>query len=123
MISGCRGICVRILSIQRGVGFGGSDNTHVPSALDQVAAELNDDVIVVAQDVGNPSSNPSKHEARQLECGRDAMNRKERGSINDVLFHHLQVDFLRVHLLVEDGWELGALEELRVHAGRHGGQG
>lgn len=36
------------------------------SALDQVAAELDDDVIVVAQDVGDPSGNPSKWEKRQL---------------------------------------------------------
>lgn len=40
----------------------------------------------------------------------------------DALFHDLQVDFLHINLLVELGWELRALEELRVDTGRHGCQ-
>lgn len=46
----------------------------------------------------------------------------ETTSLKIVLLHHLQVNFLHVYLLVEDGWKFGALEELRVHTGRHGGQ-
>jgi hypothetical protein len=38
----------------------------------------------------------------------------------DLLFHHLHVDLLHVHLLIELGRELGAPEELRVDAGSHG---
>lgn len=67
----------------------------ISRALDQVATELNDDIVFVSQD------------ARNL--------------FGDPFLHDLKVDFLHVHLLTEDGRELGALEELRVDARSHGG--
>ena len=37
-----------------------------------------------------------------------------------LLLHDLHIDLLHIHLLIELGRKLGALEELRVHTGRHG---
>lgn len=38
----------------------------------------------------------------------------------NALLHNLHIDFLHVHLLVELGWELGGLEQLRIDAGHRG---
>lgn len=40
----------------------------------------------------------------------------------DLLLHDLQIDLGHVNLLAELWRELGALEELGVHSGRHDGQ-
>ena len=38
-----------------------------------------------------------------------------------LLLHDLNVDLLHIHLLIEFGREFGALQQLGVHSGRHGG--
>src|SRR3569833_1956798 len=40
-------------------------------------------------------------------------------SLRDLLFQDLQIDLLHVNFLVEFVREFGALEQLRVHTGRH----
>lgn len=63
---------------------------------------------------------PAIHLQRfRVSGGRQA---RQAGGELDGLLHDLQVDFLHVNLLTELWRELGALQELGVNAGRHGGQ-
>lgn len=65
---------------------------------------------------------PAIHLAeRSVSTLAEKLGKEWRGWV-DALFHNLQVDLLHVNLLAELGGEFGALEELRINAGRHGRQ-
>lgn len=68
----------------------------VSRPLNEVETKLNDYIVFTAQDFRDLPRYP--------------------------FLHDLQVDLGHVNLLAELGWELGALEELGVHSGRHDGQ-
>lgn len=63
------------------------------STLNQIVNHLNHNIIFAAEDFRNFACNP--------------------------FLENLEVDLLHVNLLIELGRKLCALEELRVHAGRH----
>lgn len=68
----------------------------VSRPLDEIEAELNDHIILTAQDLRNLARYP--------------------------FLHDLQVDLGHVNLLAELWREFGALEELGIHSGCHDGQ-
>ena len=86
------------------------------AALDEVKDELDDDVVLAAQDFCDAVGDPSGRGGGLLLATRGDTSVGRSG----LLLHDLHIDLLHVHLLVELGRELGALEELRVHAGGHG---
>lgn len=94
-----------------------NEATHVSRPLDEIEAKLNDHIILAAQDLRNLSRYPSGQELTR-QSRQDAV---ERDGL-DLLLHDLQVDLGHVNLLAELWREFGALEELRIHSGRHDGQ-
>jgi len=91
-------------------------------ALDQVVNEFNHDVVLVGENQGDLFGDPSWGGELSARLGRatEDGSRKRGTGTGPVLLHDLDVDFLHVHLLIELGRELGALEELGIDAGGHG---
>ena len=73
--------------------YADSRSTDKLVLFDQIVTGLDYDVVFVAENSGDPVSNP--------------------------LLHEVNVDFLNVDLLVELGWKLCCLETLLIDARRH----
>lgn len=84
--------------------------THISRALDQVEAELSDNVIFASKYLGDLACNPSVHTRRASVQPRLAVDVRDQVEQElNVLLHDLQVDLGHVNLLAELRRELGAL--------------
>lgn len=88
--------------------------TDITIALNKVKDKLNDYIVFAPQDFCDSVGDPSfQQPLARVPCPAQ-LNRQ------CLLFHNLHIDLLHIHLLIELGRKLGALEELCVHTGRHG---
>lgn len=91
--------------------------TYELTGLEQVHAEITENVVLAVENLADPFVNPSVQSPVSMRAPRVG----DRPGVGDELFHDLLVDLLHIDPLVELGRKLCRLQEPGIHLGRHAG--